>query len=194
MKKTALDLLKNCQSYSYVGDLRTGYYHTLKCPVLSEIPIEFARGCGKKPRKSGLIPCPVCLDLAVFDNDFIYPMQFKQQQNYLVRVKHRTKSQIMKEQLLLLGGSLGMHLSFIGSTLYVTTIVGEWYFDFNNRPINLHHMSNSSDLEKYTAPRKPYHQQKQTFSTPAHALAYIYCHEKATIKRITSAFAIDNYI
>lgn len=99
--------------------------------------------------------------------------------------------------MLLLGGVLGIHLGLIGIPVYATIVAGEWFLNYEHRPINLHYKSNSLSLADYKTPRKPYHQQKSTFQhlhIHSHTLSYIYLHEIATIIRITGEINTEKYI
>jgi len=77
-----------------------------------------------------------------------------------------------------------MHLEFVGDTAFVTTVAGEWFFNPNIRPIQLHHKNTEKRFDYNGNSTGHYHVQKVTARSPVTALGYIYQHEQAEIKRL----------
>lgn len=121
--------------------------------------------CGQNPEFQGFKPCPECKPV---------PVAVKKD-----RPVRRTKSELMRQSLAELADRHGMHIAFKGGTALVTTIAGEWFFDYNQRPISLHHKNNDIRLRLDGTPNGHYRVQALTFPTPLAALAYIYRHERA---------------
>ena len=172
-------LLHNCSSYSYIADIKTGLYHNIKCNDLSTILMENAQGCGKNPEKSGFHACPKCLPQRVAEHSL--KNKSRRPSNII-----KTKAEIIKEQLKAICESYGIYVDFSGSMAFVTTIAGEWYFDFCDRPIRIHHLNSDQRLDSGGDLVSYSHVQKNTFTSPAHAIAYIFHHEQAAIKRLMS--------
>lgn len=59
-----------------------------------------------------------------------------------------------------------MHIEFMGPNVYVTTIAGEWFFDYNTRPITLHHKNEELWYSQMGRGRGHYHAQNKNFSSP----------------------------
>ncbi len=171
----ALDLLNNCSSYTYIGDRRTMLYHSKRCPTLLLINSEDMQGCGRKPEGSGFLPCPRCLSSL-----FLKSIEYR---NSLLK-QPPTKASVMKNEIRILCYEYGLHSEFVGTIVFITTIAGEWFFDPNIRPILLHHKNNEKQYNCSGKYKIHSHIQDLTFSTPAHAIGYIYRHERATIKRL----------
>lgn len=171
-----LELLHNCDSYSYIGDKNTMLYHTAKCPTMPLLSLENIQGCGKKPEASGFFPCRRCLPLLAEEADARRTILLNQQ---------NSKATVLRDELRVFCYEYGMYIEFIGSIAYVTTIAGEWFFDPNIRPIKLHHKNEEMRYDNSGRSNGYYHIQEVTFPTPAHAISYIYRHERSTIKRLT---------
>lgn len=76
-----------------------------------------------------------------------------------------------------------MFIEFVGSIAYVSTIAGEWYFDYTIKEPALHHRSTE---QREVAPGKVshYHIQRINTKTALTAVMYIYRHDQATIRRL----------
>ena len=85
----------------------------------------------------------------------------------------------MRQSLAELADRHRMHISFVGSNAVVTTIAGEWYFNYNIRPIQLHHKNNERRTDCYGRSTGHYHIQNVHPETPLEAMAYIYHHERS---------------
>ena len=79
-----------------------------------------------------------------------------------------------------------MHIEFVGSIAYVTTIAGEWYFDYTIREPAIHHRS----IEKREVAQgkiSHYHIQRINTKTALTAVMHIYRHDQAAIRRLMGA-------
>jgi len=172
----AQDLINKCDSYCYIGDRRTMLYHNEKCPTL--LQSKGLQGCGKHPERSGFSPCHRCLpELA----------KIAASKKYSLSKTTLSKAAIMRDEMMLICNECGMHLEFVGNTAFITTIAGEWYFDPNIRPIQLHHKNAEKRYDHNGNSTGYYHVQKVNVKSPATALGYIYHHEQAEIKRLITA-------
>lgn len=162
------------QDCYFVGNSSRKYYHTKDCPYISLIVKKDLVACGPNPEFQGFKPCPECKPV---------PVAVKKDRPAL-----RTKSELMRQALAELADRHGMHVTFKGGSALVTTIAGEWFFDYNQRPICLHHKNNDIRLRPDGTPNGHYHVQTLTFPTPMAAMAYIYHHERAA-ERL--AFAVE---
>ncbi len=171
----AQDLINNCDSYCYIGDRSTMLYHSKKCPTLPQLQIKDLQGCGKQPERSGFSPCHRCLpELA----------KVAAAKKYALSNTTRSKAAIMRDEMMLICNECGMHLEFVGNTAFITTIAGEWFFDPNIRPIQLHHKNTEKRYDRNGNFTGHYHRQDVTVKSPASALGYIYHHEQAEIRRL----------
>jgi len=180
-KKTQSEHILANTSYSYIADIRTGLFHDLKSFCLNGVPGEFMRGLGKRPLKTGFKPCPICIGKYMLPVTDITPTPSIDKKKALA---HQSKSEIMRSQIRALSVQYGMHAEFHGSMVYVTTIAGEWYFDYNDRPIKLKHKNSEKRLNRYGKPTGHYHNQELTFHAPLQVLSYIRRHEQAEIRRM----------
>lgn len=168
-------------SYCYIGDTRTELFHDLKSACLKGVPGEFMRGLGKDPRKAGFSPCPQCL------GRFTSPVQTKTPTVKMPKIKPhsgKSKSDIMRSQIKFLSEQYGMHAEFHGNMVYVTTVAGEWYFDYNDRPIRLRHKNAEKRVDRHGKLIGHYHRQQYEFHAPLQVLAYIRNHEQAEVHRL----------
>jgi len=121
-------------SYIFMGDTRSMVFHEKESDCLNKVPKEYLRGLGWYPEKVGFTACSVCLKhirlQAVAEKPKVNVSQ-------KVLAGGRSKSEIMCEQIMLLSEEYGMHAEIRGSIVSITTIAGEWYFDFKDRPITL---------------------------------------------------------
>ena len=84
-----------------------------------------------------------------------------------------------------------MHAEFHGGMVYITTIAGEWYFDYNDRPIRLRHKNAEKWVDRYGQDTGHYHVQPYHFHAPLQTLAYIRNHEQFEIQRLMEDGASD---
>ena len=171
----AQDVLNKCDTYCYIGDRSTMLYHGKKCPSLELLDINKVQGCGKQPERSGFSPCHRCLPKLA---------KAAASKKYALSNTIRTKAAVMRDEMMLICNECGMHLEFVGDTAFVTTVAGEWFFDPNIRPIQLHHKNTEKRFDYNGNSTGHYHVQKVSVRSPATALGYIYHHEQAEIKRL----------
>jgi hypothetical protein len=123
------------------------------------------------PLQSGLKPCPICI------KETINIQKKKLSKNKRIEVMNSQES-IIKEQITQICNAYKLKVKFIGTTAFITSSIGEWFFDYNN--LQLHHRN--SEVRTYS--KGTYHIQAQTFKNPKRILAYIYRHEEATARRL----------
>lgn len=162
------------QDCYFVGDKTSKYYHMKDCPCIAQIVKKDLEACGSNPEHHGFKPCSVCKPS---------PVIVKKERPAL-----KSKSELMRQAMAELAERHSMHVEFKGGSALVTTIAGEWFFDYNQRPICLHHKNNDARFRADGTSDGYYHIQKLTFPTPLAALAYIYHHERAA-ERL--AFELD---
>ncbi len=172
-KHERLQSLRNNRDYFFIGDTANNLYHRKSSQCLElYVKRKDMVGLGRDPASRGLRPCPLCRPELVE-----LPPAPRE------TGKKKSRANITKEALMAAAEGYGLHLEFIGPNLYVTTIAGEWYFNYVDRPIMLHHKNNKLYLDRTGKPKRYYHNQDITFPSPLDAIQYIYRHERAAFKR-----------
>ena len=163
--------IKIFNSFRYVEDCKSGIYHTPRCQSISSISAANLRVCCN-PIQSGLKPCSICIKETINMS-----LQKKKPKNKKKEVMNSQEA-IIKEQLTQICSVYKLKVKFIGTTAFITSSIGEWFFDYYN--LQLHHRN--SEVRPYS--KGTYHIQAQTFKNPKQILAYIYRHEQATARRL----------
>lgn len=181
---TRIASLRSNGEYFFIGDKVKHIYHRKSSSCVEQISKKSMVGLGRNPGENGFRPCLYCSPEKIVLPE---PQQDLQKASSKEPQKgsreQKSKAELMREELVKTAYSYGLHLEFFGSNVYVTTIAGEWYFDYNIRPIALHHKNNRLFLTKGGKPKKYYHEQDKTFSTPLEVITYIFRHEKAAVQR-----------
>ncbi len=114
----------------FIGDKNKKIYHNKDCEGIEYIVNKNLCSCGANPENAGFKPCPVCNPVPV-----IFPPQ---------KSKHKTRKATLQESLLALASRHDLHIEFKGTTAYVTTIAGEWFFTYTDMDskIQLYHKNN----------------------------------------------------
>lgn len=115
-----------------------------------------------------------------FKTDFACVSSSKQ--SIAKKFKQKSRREVLQDALLTLAERHNMHIRFKGTTAYVTTIAGEWYFNFTDtsREIKLHHKNYKKITDEHGNILPGYfHIQEQQFTTPLSVVSYIAKHEKA---------------
>lgn len=154
----------------FVGDLSRRFYHNKDCSYIEKITKRNLEACGANPELHGFKPCPFCKPTPVI-----------KKKDDAAGLK--AKSEVMRQALAELANRHGMHAAFKDGTALVTTVAGEWIFNFNQRPIQLFHKNSEDRLYEDSRPSGDYHSQYLTFPSPMDALVYIYHHERAAEAR-----------
>lgn len=160
----------------FIADSRNHIYHSLDCEDVKNIPENLRICFARKPQKAIFIPCEKCTHK---EPELI--KQIIKPKISLPKDISRTpkpKSEIIGKQIQLFCEDLGMHAEIIGGKAFITTISGEWYFTYNDRPITLKHKN--SEMRFYsdgTRKNNLYHTQPKVFYSPAHAIIYIARHD-----------------
>lgn len=154
----------------YVVDRKTLICHKAWCERTKEIPQKRQLRVGSIPFQGRFALCTNCFRERTME---------QQIQSYLKTCKPSSKGEVVARAIIAYCESLGIHAEVKTGIAYITTISGEWYFTYNDRPIILHHKNSEKRYDKQGNLRKnQYHIQKQKFYSPAHALAYIALHDK----------------
>ena len=167
--------IMSCESYHFFGDRVNSVYHLKSCELLKAVPTQRLRGLGPKPEKSGFKPCPKCIHDAAPCSVCTKP---------ITKRPVRTKADIMKNEISRVCQEQGMHAEFRGGTVFITTAAGEWYFDYNDRPINLKHKNENQWFDGFGNSTGNYHPQNVSLYAPIQAIAYIKRHDMAAEKRL----------
>ena len=108
-----------------------------------------------------------------------------------------TKAYIMEKQIAAFCEEYGMHAEFKAGTAFITTIAGEWFFMYNDRPIRLHHKNYSTEELKSNRQADLYHLQGTRYSSPLQVLRYISNHDldlkRRVMQDIDGMIAEDHY-
>ena len=169
----------SCQSYLFFGDRKTMLYHKRTCEDIGSINTADLQGCGKSPQKSGFSPCPKCIGIEIKK-----AMPSQKDELAFNESKILSKGEAIKKQIEAICSKYGMYAEIFGGTAYITTVAGEWYFSYNDRPIILRHKNAEMRYKRDGTSTGLYHVQNQTFYSPLHVLTYIKNHENAEIKRL----------
>ena len=180
-KKPPSEQMEKQTSYIFMGDTRSMVFHEKESDCLGKVPKEHLRGLGWYPEKVGFTACSICLKHLRLQAVAQKP---KVNVSQGVLAGGRNKAEIMCEQIMLLSEEYGMHAEIRGTIVSITTIAGEWYFDFNERPILLRHKSTEKRLDRHGNPRSKYHVQPNQFHAPLQVLAFIRNHERMAVKRL----------
>jgi transcriptional regulator with GAF, ATPase, and Fis domain len=170
-KHSRLNGLRNNADYFFIGDQSDHTYHRKDSDCVERhVTKNSMVGLGRELK--GYRPCPFCR-----------PDQIEVPEPEPKRRRKKSKSNLIQDELTRIAEEYGLHLEFIGPNVYVTTVAGEWYFDYNIRPIVLHHKNNRVFLAKNGKPRNYYHEQEHTFPNPLEVIKYIFRHERAAVQR-----------
>lgn len=173
-KHARLEAMRRNGDYFFIGDQSTRIYHRKDSECLDLYVTKNAMvGLGRDPEAKGFQPCPLC-----HPEEVALPPK-----SAPPRRRRKSKAALTQDELIRIGEGYGLHLEFIGPNVYVTTVAGEWYFDYNIRPIVLHHKNNRVFPAKNGRPKRYYHEQEHTFPTPLEAMKYIFRHERAAVRR-----------
>lgn len=156
----------------FIGNKKKLVYHQKDCPLVDSIVNDDLIACGQNPENKGYKPCPCCNPVPVDA-----PRRRKGDGSIV------SKAEMMRRAMSELAARQHMYVEFVGDSAFVTTIAGEWYFNYNIRPIQLHHKNLKVRLDRNGQNTGFFHQQKLVFETPMEALAYIYHHERAAENR-----------
>lgn len=166
-EKAAAETEKGDQKY--IVDKRTLICHCVWCDRASEIPEEFQLKVTHIPFQGRIALCTNCF------RDKTREQQLK---TYLKTCKPGSKNDIVSKAIVAYCEKLGIHAETKAGVAYITTVAGEWYFTYNDRPIVLHHKNAEKRYDAHGNEKKnQYHIQEQKFYSPAHALAYIAIHD-----------------
>lgn len=154
----------------YVVDKETLICHLAWCDRAKEIPKARRLTMSRIPHQGRFALCATC---------FREKTPEQQLKDFLNTCKPASKSEIVSKAIVTYCEELGVHAEVKAGTAYITTIAGEWYFTYNDRPIVLHHKNSEKRYDwKGNLLKNHYHIQQQKFYSPAHALAYIAIHDK----------------
>jgi hypothetical protein len=206
----------NNPGYQYFGDTESGCYHVWTCDHLAHVKDTNFVGLGKNPAIKRWKPCPFCIKKTEPAQTAVpaSPARTKLTSEYRSkpasgsgwenRIEQKaknsslTKAQIIRKEIVLICEEYGMHAEFSGGTVFVTTVAGEWFFDYNDRPIRLHHKNYIAMVAKIGKSLQHYHLQHERFASPLHALRYISGHDLAlkrkVMQEVESERATDEYL
>lgn len=158
------------EDQKYIVDKRTLICHFAWCDRASEIPEEFQLKVAHIPFQGRIALCTNC---------FRDKNREQQLKTYLKTCKPGSKNDIVSKAIVAYCEKLGIHAECKAGVAYITTVAGEWYFTYNDRPIVLHHKNAEKRYDSHGREKKnQYHIQEQKFYSPAHALAYIAIHDR----------------
>lgn len=169
----------------YIGKMGTWEYHSKDCPLIADTPPNLQIGFARTPKKGKFHPCPYCIGGAEAQNAVSPHVKRKRTgmstelRGFLSGYRIRTSGEVIAQAIRVFCDQLGMCAEIKGGTVLITTISGEWFFAYNDRPITLHHKNadQRTYLDGTPCPQR-YHVQKKEFYSPAHAICYIAGHDK----------------
>jgi myo-inositol-1(or 4)-monophosphatase len=204
------------QGYQYFGDLESGCYHLRTCEHLDGVKDANFVGLGKNPARKGWKPCQFCIE-EIEPTQMVIPavpsrakpksasrtkVTFKPGWEKRIEQKAKnsklTKAQIIQKEIVSICEEYGMYAEFAGGTVFVTTVAGEWFFAYNDRPIRVHHKNYTARTKEAGRSMQHYHLQDKRFASPLHAIHYISEHDIALKRRVMqeveSEIAADEYL
>jgi len=201
-RRPAREGIFSCKDYSYYGDLATKLYHLRTCEQLDEVEEGKLRGLGKNPEKKGWMPCPQCIKVIdIAPGPEKKPVKTLAWEKQYEARRPRTipnRAETIKREIASVCAEYGMHAGFVGGTAFITTVVGEWFFTYNDRPISLHHKNYSNGARQVDRAMNFYHLQDKKFASPLHVLRYISAHDHDLKRRVMQEadeeMAEDRYI
>ena len=187
-KRPAREGILNCESYFFYGDRATKQYHLRTCAKLDEVGEGKLLGLGKDPGKQGWQSCPLCIKEIVIapkkKADSVKMLAWEKRSEGIGARKIQNRAEIIKQEITAVCAEYGMHAGFVGGTAFITTVVGEWYFTYNDRPIRLYHKNYSKDAKQVDRSMNFYHLQDKRFASPVHVLRYISEHDLDLKRRV----------
>lgn len=166
----------------YIVDKRTLICHFARCDRASEIPEKYQLKVAHIPFQGRIALCTNC---------FRDKTREQQLETYLKTCKPSSKNDVVSKAIVAYCEKLGIYAEAKAGVAYITTVAGEWYFTYNDRPIVLHHKNAEKRYDIHgNEKRDQYHIQKQRFYSPAHALAYIAIHDRP---ERALAIAVEQY-
>jgi len=171
-----LDKMRNNKGYSFLGDHLTMIFHKKECPHLKKATKASLIGLGSHP-KSHWKPCPKCNPQKTsMKKKSRKPMQQSRlDQIWAACEKYISKTELLGNQLRSLCADKGIFAEITGELIKMTTISGEWHFNFVVRPIELYHRNYNGE--------DGFHIQAKSFPTPIHVIAYVQKHDIKDMKR-----------
>lgn len=155
----------------YIGDKNAKEYHRKDCAMIDFIKNDDLVPCGAVPENKGLKPCPICkpTPVAIVKS----------------RPKAQTRADILQKALSSVAKQHNMFIRFVGSSAYVSSIAGQWFFNYTADNIVLYHENQDVryDRDGDLVPGD-FHVQDKSFRSPLAAIAYIARHEKAVENRL----------
>lgn len=101
------------------------------------------------------------------------------------------KKELLKQALLPACERCGLHGEFRGDIIYITTIAGEWFFNYCARKIQLYHKNYLDKPSSLGQGFGDYHLQEKELKTPLQVIRYIKQHDNYMIKRTLRAIEIE---
>jgi len=200
-KRPAREGIFSCTSYFYYGDIATNLYHLRTCAKLDEVEEGKLLGLGKEPGNNGWQSCPLCIKEIVIapkkKTDPAKMLAWEKRSNGIGARKIQNRAETIKQEIASACSEYGMHAGFVGGTAFITTVVGEWYFAYNDRPIRLYHKNYSKDAKQVDRSMNFYHLQDKRFASPVHVLRYISEHDfdlkRRVMQEADGEMAADRY-
>lgn len=153
----------------YVVDVSTGIFHSARGKCVKALGLNEIAPIFEMPNTKDAAPCPICM-----------------------RRKHEKMSLISYDKLFQrivqqFCNRHDMYAQFTGNIAYVTTIAGEWYFDYTESDPTLHHRSTEKRFLR-SGNISYYHIQSISLRTCLDVVDYIYKHDMSTIRRMMGGF------
>jgi len=177
---THLEKMRKKELYTFLGSNLTMVFHKKDCPLLDKTTKSTLIGLSSHP-KTHWKPCSHC------NPQIVNPKKKKAKKRKIRRLslideqwaiieKSITKNDLLGAQLKKLCMERGIFAEISDKSIDMTTISGEWHFNFIERPIVVYHR-NYHCVDGY-------HIQERAFPTPIHVIAYVQKHDIRDMKRI----------
>lgn len=153
----------------YVLDANTGIFHSARGRCVKTLGLSGVKPIFETPNIKDAAPCPICM---------------KRKHEKMSLVSYDRLFQRIVQQFC---NSHDMYVQFTGNIAYVTTIAGEWYFDYTESDPTLHHRSTEKRFLR-SGNVSHYHIQSINLHTCLDVVDYIYKHDMSAIRRMMGGF------
>ena len=181
-----LTKMRRMTCYIFLGDSSNMTFHRKNCTLLENTKPRTLCGLGLNPKKKWR-PCSECKPRVYRNNKKHFnkipyvPVTtavlwalWEEKLEQIAMRSETTKAELLGMQLKMLCEEKGIFAEIWGSVIYMTTISGEWYFNFIGRPIKLLHRDHKWN--------NGFHRQEKDFTTPIKVLSYIQKHDYSYMK------------
>ena len=120
----------------FIGDKHLKFYHRKDCSCAENIRKNNLVPCGTNPETAGFHPCRLCNPSPVRNPEKEIPTPVRISDPPRIKSPKNTPIGLMLRDR---AAQYGMAADVIGPNIYISTVADEWYFNYTETPITLHH-------------------------------------------------------